>query len=120
VTPLRVLVVDDSEIVRDIVAALFEAGGHRVKTAGGPAEVEIGAADDIDVVLVDLSFPRPEIEALARALRERNAKAKLVVFSDKPDPVLQQAATSIGADGWLRKSTGPDLVAHVVRTFTPA
>lgn len=115
--PLRVLIVDDSEIVRDIVVALFEAGGHVASSASAPQEVDAAKAAGVDVVLVDQSFPRADVEALVRALRASAAAAKIVVFSDKPDAVLAEAARSLDADGWLRKSTGPRLVSEVVDRF---
>lgn len=114
---LSVLIVDDSEIVRDIVVALFEAGGHVAASAPAPQEVDAAKAAGVDVVLVDQSFPRPDVEVLVRSLRASNATAKIVVFSDKPDAVLTEAARALGADGWLRKSTGPRLVSEVVERF---
>ena len=54
-TGLRVLVVDDEEVIRDVLERLLEREGWTVNTAENAAEaLEVFDSDPHDVVLLDL------------------------------------------------------------------
>lgn len=114
VTLVKVILVDDSEIVHAIVTNMFAIGGHTVVTADSPETLAPGALEGCDVVLVDLSFRHSTLEALvARAAREA-PQAKVLLFSDKPEPILEQTARVLRAHGWVGKSAGASLVDVVL------
>ncbi|MFQ5792592.1 MAG: sigma-54-dependent transcriptional regulator [Acidobacteriota bacterium] len=53
-----VLVVDDEEVMREILEALLEVEGYRVKLAGdGQSGIEIARSEPIDVGIVDVMLP---------------------------------------------------------------
>ena len=66
--PLRVLLADDSALNRDVAASFLRRAGHTVAEAeDGEAAVCHVAAEDFDVVLMDLRMPRLDgIEATRR------------------------------------------------------
>lgn len=72
--PLRILVVDDDALSRDVIALLLEHAGYAVNTAdSGDAAVHLlnttpGAPPN--VVLADIQMPGTAGAALARALRK--------------------------------------------------
>jgi DNA-binding NarL/FixJ family response regulator len=115
--PLRVVVVDADDLVRQTVAALLGIGG-RIEVVGlagqsGPATDMIVNARP-DVVLVDPRLPDLEgglefiqhLHALAPAVRV------LVVCSPE---FLDTAAHAEGVDGYLRKTFRPaDLTDAIV------
>jgi DNA-binding NtrC family response regulator len=79
---LRVLVVDDEEVIRDILATLLEREGWQVTTASnGTRALAAFEAEPHDVVLLDLMLPdRPGLEVLAE-IRRRDPDAVVVIVT---------------------------------------
>ena len=70
---VRVLVVDDEEIVRESLSGWLRKDGHHVVAApDGKAAVAALRAEPWDVVLVDLKMPGMDgLQVLEEAWRER-------------------------------------------------
>jgi DNA-binding NtrC family response regulator len=79
---LRVLVVDDEEVIRDVLESLLEREGWNVGVAENAAEaIELFETDPYDVVLLDLMLPdRPGLEVL-REIRRRDPDAVVVIVT---------------------------------------
>jgi two-component system response regulator PilR (NtrC family) len=79
---LRILVVDDEEVIRDVLESLLEREGWSVSVAENAAEaIELFETDPYDVVLLDLMLPdRPGLEVL-RELRRRDPDAVVVIVT---------------------------------------
>ena len=79
---LRILVVDDEEVIRDVLESLLEREGWSVAVAENAAEaIELFETDPYDVVLLDLMLPdRPGLEVL-REIRRRDADAVVVIVT---------------------------------------
>jgi two-component system response regulator PilR (NtrC family) len=79
---LRVLVVDDEEVIRDILATLLEREGWQVTTASnGTRALSAFDAEPHDIVLLDLMLPdRPGLEVLAE-IRRRDPDAVVVIVT---------------------------------------
>jgi DNA-binding NarL/FixJ family response regulator len=117
--PLRVLVVDADDRVRESLTRLLEIGDRVlvVGSAGGPGEalalVESAAPD---IVIVD---PRlPEVDAgLAFITRLRAVAPGVRILAMSWSDALEHTALDGGADGFVRKTFRPaDLVAAIVAT----
>lgn len=70
---MRILVVDDDELSREVLAVLLEGAGHAVETAesgdDAVAKIADGELSRPDVVLTDMQMPGTTGTALAIALR---------------------------------------------------
>jgi DNA-binding NtrC family response regulator len=79
---LRLLVVDDEEVIRDVLQALLEREGYEVTTANDAADALARFdAEPFDVVLLDLMLPdRPGLDVL-REIRRRDADAVVVIVT---------------------------------------
>src|SRR4029453_4647865 len=79
---MRVLVVDDEEVIRDVLATLLPRGGYGgTAAATGGEAVSLFEADPHDVVLLDLMLPdRSGLEVL-RDIRRRDADAVVVIVT---------------------------------------
>lgn len=79
---LRILVVDDEEVIRDVLRALLEKEGCEVATASdGTEALSLFEAEPSDVVLLDLMLPdRPGLEVL-REIRLRDPDAVVVIVT---------------------------------------
>ena len=77
-----VLVIDDEDMVRDVVARMVEDLGYAAITAAdGPAGLEVAEHQPIDAVLVDLTMPRMSGADVVAALRQRKPGLPIVVCS---------------------------------------
>ena len=113
----RVVVVDDQELVRTgFELILTRAGIDVVGQAGDGLEaVEVVAATEPDVVLMDVRMPRLDgIEATRRVLARRPEVRVLVLTTFDLDEYVYAAVQS-GACGFLLKDVSPDDLVHAVR-----
>ena len=82
VRPLSVLVVDDEEHVRETLAEMVEALGHRACRAdGGRAALAALDAGEFDLVFTDLSRPGMDGWEVARAVRRRSPRTRIAVVT---------------------------------------
>ena len=116
--PIRVLVVDDQELVRlGFCVILDAADGITVvgEAANGEAAVSQAAAHEPDVVLMDIRMPGMDgLEATRQITRGASATPKVVMLTtfDLDDYVYE--ALRAGASGFLLKdSPRADLIAAV-------
>jgi DNA-binding NarL/FixJ family response regulator len=105
VTPLRVLLVDDSPWLRQRVrAALERAGLVVVGEAGDGAQALAQAtAHRPDVVLMDLCMPGMDGIQATRALRRQQPKIRVVLWTGRDDTQLASAIRRSGAHAGLPK-----------------
>jgi len=103
--PLRVVVIDDTADLRQLLRIALERGGmHIVGEAGdGAAGIEVVRDVQPDVVLLDLSMPVMDgLEALPH-LRRIAPQAKIIVLSGFGAAQMAKRAMEQGADGYLQK-----------------
>jgi DNA-binding NarL/FixJ family response regulator len=117
-TPIRVLVVDDQELVRSGFSVILDAAdGITVigEAANGAAAVASVAANQPDVVLMDIRMPGMDGLEATRLITNGSAAApKIVILTtfDLDDYVYE--ALRAGASGFLLKdSPRHDLIAAV-------
>lgn len=118
-TAIRVMIVDDHEIVRDGLRAVLEQEPDidLVGEAGdGEAAVALARSLDPQVVLMDLSMPRLDgIAALARIKKERPS-CQVVVLTNYAGDQKVRDAIGAGAIGYLLKDVmRRDLVEAIRR-----
>jgi PAS domain S-box-containing protein len=87
-----VLVIDDEDLVRDVVARMIEDLGYSAVTAAdGPSGIDLVDRQPIDAVLVDLTMPRMSGADVVAALRSKKPTLPIVLCSgfdrDRRGPV---------------------------------
>ncbi len=117
--PIRVLVVDDHEVVRAGLRMLLgRAAGIEVvgEAADGAAAQAAVALTAPDVVLMDLSMPGMDgVEATARLTAE-HPSVRVVVLTTFADRDHVTAAIDAGAVGFMLKDADPGALADAVRS----
>jgi DNA-binding NarL/FixJ family response regulator len=107
--PIRVLVVDADERVRESLAGLLAIGGHVVVvgTAGDPGSaLDLVASSTPDVVMLDARLPDVDHGiGLIRRLRADAPGVRVVVMSWSNSP--EDGLATCGADGFVRKTFRP-------------
>ncbi|GAB4258064.1 PAS domain-containing hybrid sensor histidine kinase/response regulator [Deferrisoma sp.] len=116
-TPLRVLVVDDEEAVREITRDLLTGLGHEVVLAVSAEEaLEILAREPgVEVVLTDRSMPGIPGEELARRIREAFPWVEVVLFTGHMEPEVAERARAAGASEILTKPIRRTQLAGALR-----
>jgi len=120
VRPVRALLVDDSDVTREMVRRLLEDAGVSVVSVGSAEDaLQILATREIDCVVTDIEMPGVDGLALTRAVRgdPRFADLPIVVVSTLDRPADRLAGLEAGADAYLTKQglDARELVALVFR-----
>ena len=108
---IRVLVVDDEEVVRLGYRRVLSTDGFRVMAAGNGAEaLDLMAGDRFDVVLLDLRMPGMDGLDVLRAIKERWPESEVVVVTWYPSIETAKEAVKLGAYDYIAKPAVPDVV----------
>jgi CheY-like chemotaxis protein len=101
----RVLVVEDSAIVRELLVELLATSALEVEAdEDGQAALERLDRAPFDLVVTDIEMPRLDgFELLAR-IRERHGDLPVIVASTRSSPADRQRAVALGADAYFVKS----------------
>jgi DNA-binding response OmpR family regulator len=113
----KILVVDDDDVVRGMVAYLFDDAGYTVSEASGGkdalAEVD---ANPPDCLVLDLMMPGVDGYAVLRAMRAKPLAPdmRVLILTAKSDPTDAVGCWELGADDYVTKPfDGEHLVATV-------
>lgn len=121
---VRALVVDDSDINRDVARRILEAEAATVATAfDGQNALDILQADPaaFDVVLMDIQMPIMDGYEAAAALRRDAALAHIpiVALTAGAFNTQRQAALDAGMDAFVAKPFDVDVVVETLRALCP-
>jgi len=112
---LRLLVVDDHEVVRQgLVALLDRRAGFEVVAQAGTVAEAIAAATrfEPDLVVMDVRLPDGSGIEACREIRSARPATRVVMLTSYPDEEAVLSAIIAGASGYLLKQVrGRDLVA---------
>ena len=102
---VRILVVDDHQMLREALVGMLELSGFEVvgAVADGAEATSLAAELVPDVVLLDLSLPVMNGLDTTRLLREVVADTAIVMFSAFDSPELKRQAFAAGAVAYLPK-----------------
>jgi DNA-binding response OmpR family regulator len=118
----RVLVIDDSELVREAAAIALElAGWEAVSAPDGEAGIAAAQAQPPDGILLDVEMPGIDgVETLRRLRADpRTAALRIAFLTAKGDDAGERAALlAAGADAVIAKPFQlPELAASVRAAF---
>jgi DNA-binding NarL/FixJ family response regulator len=112
--PLRLLVVDDHEVVRQGLVSLLERreGFQVVAQAGTVAEaIEAAHKYQPDLIVMDVRLPDGSGIEACREIRSEQPQTRVVILTSYPDEEAVFASIVAGASGYLLKQIrGRDLV----------
>jgi DNA-binding NarL/FixJ family response regulator len=113
--PLRLLVVDDHEVVRQGLVSLLDRrdGFEVVAQAGTVAEsIATAARFEPDVVIMDVRLPDGSGIEACREIRAARPETRVVMLTSYPDEEAVLSAIIAGASGYLLKQIrGRELVS---------
>lgn len=114
----RILIVDDEQIMRELVADTLALGGHSCETFPNPVEA-LEALDrvDPDLVISDYKMPRMNgLDFLIELEKRRPGQAFLMMTAFGTIEMAVEAI-KIGADNFVEKPFQPEILEHQVKTI---
>ncbi len=113
----KILAVDDSGSLRQMLAFTLRTGGYQVVDANdGVDGLTKAKATQFDLVLTDQNMPRMDGLTLIRSLRELPAytQVPILMLTTESSPEMKQRGRDAGANGWLVKPFDPKRLLEVV------
>ncbi len=102
----KVLAIDDSRTIRNLLAAtLEEAGFEYVSAVDGREGVDMYEDVAPDVVITDINMPNLDGFGVIEELRgtDINSKVPILVLTTESAPEMKARARTAGATGWITK-----------------
>lgn len=115
-TPKRILIVDDSETIRQRVASALELAGFAVVMARDGLEgLERIASDNPAMVILDVNMPRLNGLEMLERLDVKSSGLPVLLLTTEVQPSLIARAKQAGARGWMVKPVNLDQLVETVR-----
>jgi two-component system CheB/CheR fusion protein len=114
----RVLIIDDNQDARDVLAMALEIDGHRVfAAASGREGLEVALVERPTLVIVDIGLPDIDGHEVARRLRQAlGSEMILVAFSGYGQPEDRRRSLEAGFDVHVVKpATGEAILSLVAQ-----
>jgi two-component system cell cycle sensor histidine kinase/response regulator CckA len=116
VSARTVLVIDDEDLVRDVVARMVEDLGYAAVTArDGKMGLQVVDQQEIDAVLVDLTMPQMSGADVVAELRARRPNLPVVVCSGYD----RDSKGPVAADAYLSKPFRIDALERTLAKLLP-
>jgi two-component system OmpR family response regulator len=113
-TPKTLLVVDDDEDIRTLVAEPLVTAGYQVVTASdGPSMFAALNAQPVDMIILDLNLPGEDGLSLCRITRS-SRNIPIIMLTARSEAIDRVIGLEVGADDYVTKPFEPrELVARV-------
>jgi signal transduction histidine kinase len=116
--PLRAIVCDDADDVRELVAELLRGRGHHVTTVStGAAAVQAILSENPDVAVIDIGLPGMDGYEVARSVRRTIGKdmLRLIAMTAYGQSTDRAAALAAGFDAHIIKPATVDTLLDAMR-----
>jgi len=116
--PIKVMIVDDHNLVREGLKAVFDQGIEIeviAEAGSGEEAVEKSAELKPEVILMDVSMPGMNGIQATRIIREANPEIKVVILTMLDQEGYVYEAVKAGATGYMLKSTSSDDLIEAIQ-----
>lgn len=115
---MKILLVDDTPMQLDIIAAVLRANGNEVVTAssGEEAVSRVAASDDIGMILMDVKMPGMGGLEASRQIRAMGDRGKMPIVALSAGFLPDEQRASAQIDGFLAKDvvTTPSTISTAI------
>lgn len=118
----RILTIDDSKTMRDMLRlTLVDAGYDVLQAVDGQDGLDVLSKERVDVVITDINMPKLDGYGVIRRLRADSGydDTPILVLSTESDQKTKDIGREAGATGWLVKPFDPDQLVEIVRQVSP-
>ena len=117
--PIKVIIVDDSDFVRDgmrIILDIDEDFDVIGCAANGQEAIDLARQNKCDVVLMDIQMPEMDGIAATKVFVEENLGKVMILTTFDDDELVDQAIKN-GAKGYLIKNHKPEELKQMIRSI---
>jgi two-component system, OmpR family, response regulator len=101
---MRILVVEDNDLVADAIARGLEIAGFAVDRAQSAEQAATAlAAEHFDLAVVDIGLPGEDGLTFVRRLRSQGANLPVLILTARDTVAMRVEALDLGADDFLMK-----------------
>lgn len=118
----RILTVDDSKTIREMVGFTLRGAGYEVsEAADGNAGVALLQGAKFDCIISDINMPGMDGIQFTKAIRAHpiHRSAPVLLLTTESDPEKKTLGRAAGATGWLTKPFNPQKLIETVRKVCP-
>jgi len=119
----RIMTVDDSATVRQVLQmTLKKAGYDVVEAVDGADALQKLSGESVDMLVTDLNMPNVDGIDLIQQVRRKpgNRFMPIIMLTTESQPAKKSAGKTAGASGWITKPFRPEQLLAVVRMVCPA
>jgi two-component system chemotaxis response regulator CheY len=116
--PKRILTIDDSKTMRDMLMLTLSSNGFEVLQAvDGLDGLDVLGRETVDVVITDINMPKLDGYGVIQHMRERPEYDDLpiLVLTTESDQEKKERARKLGATGFIIKPFNPSGLVDVLR-----
>ena len=100
---IRILIVEDEEGIRELMKLFLQKKGHEVRIAGdGEQALEIVAAEELDVILLDIEMPEITGFDVCEEIRKQS-KVPILFVSCRKERAHKMKGFQLGGDDYITK-----------------
>ena len=111
---MSILIVDDSEVVRQLISDELEKHSLKTKLAtNGKEALDILKNEEISLVFLDIHMPEVDGVEFLKLLKQEGITTPCVVVSNEIDIDCTVECRKLGAKGWLAKPIKKDTLIQV-------
>lgn len=115
--PKKIMTVDDSASVRQMVAMTLRNAGYDVVEASDGKDALSKLSGPVDMIITDLNMPNMDGITLIRNVRAQSQYKfiPIVMLTTESQAEKKQDGKNAGATGWIVKPFKPDQLLAVVQ-----
>ena len=121
--PKRILTIDDSRTIRDMLnLTLSEAGFEVIQAVDGEDGIDVLAKQDrVDVIITDINMPKMDGYGVIRHVRgqSRYNGVPVLVLTTESEKDKRNVAKEAGATGWMVKPFDPERLIATINKVAP-
>lgn len=118
----RILAVDDSKTMRDMVSFTLKKAGFEVAEAeDGKAALNVLGGGKFDLIITDLNMPNMDGISLIKNVRAGSSHraVPILILTTESDGTKKADGKAAGATGWLVKPFSPDKLIELIQRVCP-
>jgi two-component system, chemotaxis family, chemotaxis protein CheY len=119
----RILTIDDSKTIRDmLMLTLADAGFEVLQAVDGQDGLDVLDREQVDVVITDINMPRMDGYEVIRQLRSDSAhkSTPILVLTTESEADKKNLARMAGATGWMVKPFDPERLIATINKVAPS
>lgn len=113
----RILAVDDSKLMLQIVTLTLTNAGHDLLQAeDGDNALKLASDNEVDLIITDVNMPNMDGITLVKKLRElpQHKATPILLLTTESEHEKKMEGKQAGASGWIVKPIDPEALLETV------